>query len=174
MKTISLKEIGKRIRDIRVEENVTQHDLYKKTGISTTQISAYENGKKSIGLQTLAKIASALGTSIDYIYFGPSEMKPISTAANKGELIVNCISSLFDEGVIASLYREDINDFVPMGIGHYYRIGFNEYLDILDDMVLKLDDFEKNKNNYPDPDGFKKQILASAVKQINDRNKKLK
>ena len=168
MKAISQIELGKRIRFIREKVKFTQHDLYEKTWISTTQLSAYENGKKSIGLQTIAKIAKGLGTSIDYIYYGSNEMKPISSSINKGELIVNCVSALFDEGVIKALIREEENEYVPMGAGYYY-IGFSEYLDILDDMVRKLDDFEKNKENYPDPAGFKKQILASASKQINDR-----
>ena len=169
MKSLSQIELGKRIKSIREKVKLTQHDLYEKTGISTTQLSAYENGKKSIGLQTIAKIAKALGTTIDYIYYGSNEMKPISSSINKGELIVNCVSALFDEGVIKALIREDENKYVPMGAGYYYQIGFSEYLDILDDMVCKLDDFEKNKENYPDPTGFKKQILASASKQINDR-----
>ena len=90
MKPLSQIELGKRIKSIREKVKLTQHELYEKTGISTTQLSAYENGKKSIGLQTIAKIAKALGTTIDYIYYGSNEMKPISSSINKGELIVNC------------------------------------------------------------------------------------
>ncbi len=168
MKTVSKKELGLRIRSAREKVNMTQHDLYEKTGISTTQISAYENGNKSIGLQTIAKIANALNTTIDYIYYGSKELKPVSSAVNKGELIVNCVSALFNQRVVCALPHEEENKYVGMGGGYYYRIGFAEYVDVLDDLVLKLDDFEKNKHNYPDPNSFKAQLLASAAKKIND------
>ena len=171
MEQINQKEIGKRIRAIREKANMTQHDLFLKTDISTTQISAYENGKKSIGLQTIAKIATALNTTIDCIYYGPEESKPISKAMNKGELIANCISSLFDLNVVCYLSHEDDNPYVPEGFSYYYKIGFNEYAEILDDFVSKLDDFRHNKNDYPDPNSFKSQLLALAAKKINDLDK---
>ena len=57
---------------------------------------------------------------------------------------------------------------------YYFRIGFSKFINILDDMVLKLNDFERNKENYPDPQAFREQLLASAIKQINDAlNKKI-
>ena len=171
MNVVNDLQLGKRIKQLREKEKMSQHDLYEKTGISTTQLSAYENGKRSIGLHTIIKIASALGVSIDELYYGSPSLRPINVSNNKGELIVNCIAALFDEGVVAALVKEEENEYVAMGAGYYYQIGFNEYVDILDDMVKKLDDFEKNKLNYPDPEGFKKQILASAIKQINDRSK---
>ena len=49
----------------RSEKGMTQHDVYETTGISTSQLSSYENDKQMIGLVTLAKIAVALDTSID-------------------------------------------------------------------------------------------------------------
>ena len=54
-----------------------------------------------------------------------------------------------------------------MGAEYYYRIGFYKYVDILDKMVAKLKDFEDYKEDYPNPDGFKKQIIAAAANQIN-------
>ena len=171
MKEVNDLELGKRIRFYREKANLSQYSLYEKTKISTTQLSSYENGKRSIGLQSLAKISLALGVTIDELYYGPSASEPINKANNKGELIVNCVSALFDENVIAALYKEKNNPYVEMGAGHFYKIGFRYCVSILDDMVLKLSDFEKNKDNYPDPEGFRKQILASAAKQINDVSK---
>lgn len=171
MKMVSAVELGSRIKTTREKVGMTQHDLYKKTGISTTQISAYENGKKSIGLQTLAKISCALGVSIDYIYYGSEELKPITSSTNKGELIINCITALFDLGVVSSLYHEEVNDYVEQGLEQYYSIGFKNYVEILDDLISKLSDFEKEKENYPDPSGFRSQLLASAVNKINNLDK---
>ncbi|MBQ4254629.1 MAG: helix-turn-helix transcriptional regulator [Bacilli bacterium] len=170
MKEISQLELGKRIKSAREKLNMSQFSLYEKTGISTTQISAYENGKKSLGLQTLAKIASALGLSLDELYYGSASSKPISASANKGELIVNCIYALYEEGVIRPLIRQEVNEYVGMGAEYYYRIGFSEFVDVLDDLVRKLKDFQDNKDNYPDPDSFKNQLLAAAAKQINKQS----
>ena len=168
MGEINQKELGKRIKDARERLKMSQFTLYEKTGISTTQISAYENGKKNLGLATLAKIASALGLSLDQLYFGSESSKPINLSANKGELIVNCIYALYKEGVIRCLPRQKANEYVGMGGEYYYRIGFSNYLGVLDDLVIKLKDFDGDEDDYPDPEGFKKQLLAAAAKKIND------
>lgn len=169
MKETNQKELGKRIKSARERLNMSQFSLYEKTGISTTQISAYENGKKTLGLQTLVKIASALGLTLDELYYGSSSTKPISSSFDKGELIVNCIYALYEQGVVCALIRQKANEYVGLGAEFYYRIGFMNYVDILDDLVQKLNDFQKNKDNYPDPDSFKKQLLAAAAKQINNK-----
>lgn len=164
----SLVSLGKRLRKAREEANLTQFKLYEKTGISTTQISAYENGNKSIGLSSLHRIAVATNKTMDELYCGSESERPISSSRNKGELIVNCVATLYDEEVIHANPKNRKNDFMPMGMEHYFRIGFLKFINILDDMVLKLTDFKRNKENYPDPQAFREQILASSAKQIND------
>ena len=164
-------QLGKRIRDIRTKAKMTQSDLHEKTGISTTQLSAYENGKKSIGLQTIAKIAKALNVTIDDIYYGSPESRPIYSASNEGELIVNCIYALYILGVVCNNYHEKYNEYVSSGYEGFYKIGFCNHVHILDDLIKRLDDFEVNKNSYPDPSGFKNQLLASAIKRINETKK---
>ncbi len=161
------KELGKRIKKAREDANLTQSKLHDLTGISITQISAYENGIRNIGLQTLYKISVATNKTMDEIYGGPTEIKPILKATNDGELIVNCIVSLVEKNVITSLVKSKPNIYVPTGNEYYYQIGFVKFIDELDELVKKLVDFEKNKENYPDPDGFKKQILAATVNKIN-------
>lgn len=164
----NLVHLGKRLKKAREEANLTQFQLYEKTGISTTQISAYENGSKSIGLISLDKIAYATNKTIDELYRGSKSSRPITSSKNEGELIVNCVAALYDIGVIQPNIKQRKNEFTPMGMEYFYKIGFSKFIEILDDMVLKLNDLEKNKYNYPDPHAFKEQILASATKQIND------
>ena len=105
---------------------------------------------------------------MDELYCGSENSKPITSSRNEGELIVNCVAALFDSGVIQANLKQRENEFVPMGMEYYYRIGFSNFITIIDDMVLKLNDFENNKDNYPDPNAFREQILASAAKQINN------
>lgn len=172
MNGVNQNELGRRIKNAREKKNMSQHELYEKTGISTTQISAYENGKKSLGLQTLAKISSALGLTLDELYYGSASSKPISSSLNIGELIVNCVYALYRQGVISALVHQEENEYVGTGTGFYYQIGFSNHVDILNDLIIKLKDFEDNKDDYPDPEGFRNQLLAAASKRINARTKK--
>lgn len=57
--------IGKNIRSARKNKNWAQTDLARATGMANTVISAYERGKKTPGLETLAIIANALEVSLD-------------------------------------------------------------------------------------------------------------
>ncbi len=159
--------IGKRIKDAREKANLTQARLHELTGISITQISAYENGNRNIGLTSLKKIAIATKTTMDQLYSGGQEEQPIADTNNKGKLIINCISALFDNDVIATSLKP--TESVKNGIKHYCRITFKDFIDILDDYVCKLADFNANITDYPDPEGFKNQLYAVAAKKINDR-----
>lgn len=160
--------LGKRIKKAREDANLTQYKLHDMTGISITQISAYENGSRNIGLQSLYKIAVATNKTMDEIYGGSLEVKPLTKSANKGELIVNCIAALVEENVITLLPKKHVNTFMPIGAEYSYQIIFSSYLPLIDDLVKKLIDFEKNKENYPEPESFKKQIMAAVAKQINN------
>lgn len=60
-------DIGRRIRDIREEKGMTQDDLAMKTGLRRNNISAIENGKYDIRIDTLHKIAEGLDVSIELI-----------------------------------------------------------------------------------------------------------
>ena len=53
--------IGVRIREIREERGMEARDLAKLAGIDAANLSRIENGKYSVGLDILAKIATALG-----------------------------------------------------------------------------------------------------------------
>ncbi|MCI1734625.1 MAG: helix-turn-helix domain-containing protein [Bacilli bacterium] len=66
---IDSKAIGERIKEARSKLKMSQHQLSIATGISTTQLSAYENGKKTIGLLNFSKLAIALNVSMDELYW---------------------------------------------------------------------------------------------------------
>lgn len=161
------KDIGKRLREARESLKMSQRQLSDQTKISVTQISSYETGKKQIGLVSLANLCSCLGRSLDEIYYGSPSKTPISTAKNDGELIVNCIDALFSEGVIRKITQDQFNDFGQ----NTEKVEFVDYLNVISSLVDKLTQFERESADYPDPDSFKKQLLAAAAKQINDAKK---
>lgn len=59
--------IGARIRQIREERGIEARDLAKLAGIDAANLSRIENGKYSVGLDILSKLAATLGKRIDLI-----------------------------------------------------------------------------------------------------------
>ncbi|MEK5277966.1 MULTISPECIES: helix-turn-helix domain-containing protein [Paenibacillus] len=58
-----LETIGLRIREIRLEKQLTQEALGERIGASYSYVGRIERGQKNISLQTLEKIAQALEVS---------------------------------------------------------------------------------------------------------------
>lgn len=59
--------IGNRIKQIREERKLDARDLAKLADIDAANLSRIENGKYSVGLDILSKIAAALGKKIDFV-----------------------------------------------------------------------------------------------------------
>jgi transcriptional regulator with XRE-family HTH domain len=70
--------VGTRIKDRRTELDWTQDDLARKAGISKGFLSDLENGKRSVGADTLYGIARALGLSLDFLMKGSGEKEDAS------------------------------------------------------------------------------------------------
>ena len=63
--------MGYKIREIRKAKNMTQDELAKKSGVSRVTISMLENQiDRATSTKTLLKIADALNTTVDQIFFG--------------------------------------------------------------------------------------------------------
>lgn len=59
--------IGNRIRQIRVERGIEARDLARLAEIDAANLSRIENGRYSVGLDILSKIASVLGKQVDLV-----------------------------------------------------------------------------------------------------------
>jgi len=153
--------IGRNIKNVRAERGMTQHDVYKATGISTSQLSSYENGKQMIGLLTLAKIAVALGTSIDRLYFGAPSEAFLNETEDFGETVVNCFKKLHELGVVS-----DVNHSIGSG-SNSARIDKCGYE--LDRMFSTLREFEHHKDYYPDAALYLEQLYQATANEINTR-----
>jgi y4mF family transcriptional regulator len=68
--------IGERIRQRRDELGWTQDRLAQKAGISKSFLSDLENGKRSVGADTLQAIAEVIGLSLDFLMAGTSAPGP--------------------------------------------------------------------------------------------------
>ncbi|TYP49220.1 helix-turn-helix domain-containing protein [Thermosediminibacter litoriperuensis] len=61
------KDIGKRIRQIRLQRDLTQEELGERANLHYSYIGQVERGDKIPSLKTLSKIAKALNVSLDYV-----------------------------------------------------------------------------------------------------------
>lgn len=60
--------IGNVIRDLRLKDNLTIAEVAAQAGISRGMVSKIENGLVSTSLETLSKIAQALGVSLAHLF----------------------------------------------------------------------------------------------------------
>lgn len=58
--------LGKRLRDLRKEKNLTQQELADKVGVSKASISCYETGKKKPTYERLTELAFVLEVDVEY------------------------------------------------------------------------------------------------------------
>ncbi len=62
--------VGKRVRRLRTDLGLTQDELAQKAGISKSFLSDLENGKRSIGAETLLDLGRAMSVSLDFLMTG--------------------------------------------------------------------------------------------------------
>ncbi len=67
---INYTELGKRIKQVREEREISQEKLAEIAGILIQKVSEIENGKTKMKLQEFMNIADALDTTIDVLLFG--------------------------------------------------------------------------------------------------------
>ena len=59
-------ELGRRVKALRIEKDLTQEDLADAVKISRDHLSNIENGKHPINLKTLYKLAEFFNVDIKY------------------------------------------------------------------------------------------------------------
>lgn len=69
---MSWDEVGKRIAELRQDNDLTQTQFAKLIGISRDKLSRIERGLKSSG-DLIPIICKKIGVSADYIYFGKAD-----------------------------------------------------------------------------------------------------
>ncbi len=71
------KDLGQRIRSVRMQRAITLQQLASRTNLSKSLLSKIENGKVSSPVSTLFTIAKALNTKITYFFNDQDEDLPI-------------------------------------------------------------------------------------------------
>lgn len=65
--------LGERIARLRKDHGITQTQLAQRLGVSQQAVQAYEAGKRSIQITTLAELAEALSTPVEELFGQSSE-----------------------------------------------------------------------------------------------------
>lgn len=58
------EEMGEHLRTLREEAGLSQEQLFRRTGVLQSSISAVEQGHRFFSIPTLAKLAQGLGVSL--------------------------------------------------------------------------------------------------------------
>ena len=76
--------IGERLRELRVAKHLSQGDIEKRTGLLRCYISRVENGHTVPAVETLEKIARALGLQLYQLMYDGDKVPeaPIAMASN--------------------------------------------------------------------------------------------
>ena len=166
---IDSKSIGLNIRSARNDKGLTQRQLSEMTGISQTQLSDYENGNKTPGLPTLAKISTALKKSMDELYYGDKSVSFITSAPDKGRLIANCVYQLWSQDAIRQHVPSEVEERYSSSYYTKPVADLHYYASAIERLLVMLDDFCQRKHTYKDPDTYLEQMLDSTAREIDPR-----
>ena len=88
--SVDLSLIGSRVRKFRKRAGFTQENLAERTNLSVQHIGNIETGRKRARIDTLIKIADALGVTVDLLLLGNYDSEIIAHVCEFAELIINC------------------------------------------------------------------------------------
>jgi transcriptional regulator with XRE-family HTH domain len=72
-KILDYAKIGIRVRELRLQHDLTQLTFAKKIGVTRVEITKIETGKQKIYLKTLVRISQEFDVSLDWLVFGAEE-----------------------------------------------------------------------------------------------------
>ena len=101
MMDVNFKLIGKRIQEVRKQQEMTQAELAALTDMSDSYISYIETAKKQASLESLVRISNALGITVDELLSGNQLHNPTDYQTDIDLLMEDC--SLLERRVIYEL-----------------------------------------------------------------------
>lgn len=90
MMNVNFKLIGKRIQEVRKQQEMTQAELAALTDMSDSYISYIETAKKQASLESLIRISNALGITVDELLSGNQLHNPTDYQTDIDLLLEDC------------------------------------------------------------------------------------
>ena len=90
MMNVNFKLIGKRIQEVRKQQEMTQAELAALTDMSDSYISYIETAKKQASHESLVRISNALGITVDELLSGNQLHNPTDYQTDIDLLMEDC------------------------------------------------------------------------------------
>lgn len=127
-----MRDIGKNIRTLREQKNLTQEELAERLFVTRQTVSNYETGKTRPDVDTILKIAEILETDANTVFYGPAT-PPDQKAAYRKLIIGGIVLVLL---VAALVYLTPIAKYLK---SYRYLMGLNSFLlAVLNPVILFL------------------------------------
>ena len=179
--------LGKKIKEYRKLNNITQQELANKLGISRSTLSYYENGEVEPNIYTLLKLSEIMNCSMDYLFsievLDNTDVKiDYSSYINNNEKTINTPKNNYVDELKKLLKKADIV-YDPSNI--YYEdheIGEGQLFIINNDYIWYIinngredDDYSINniKTSGPGAVGFRvpyNDELHELIKIFSNEN----
>ena len=104
---VNFKAIGKRLKEIRKREGLSQASLAEKADLSAQYVSQIETAKKRASLESLVKMANAMHVSVDDLLYGNMPENPKEYQTDISDLMNDC--SCFETSSNMPFYKTGIN-----------------------------------------------------------------
>lgn len=109
------QELGARLSAARMSANMTQRDVAVRSGVGENSVSYYETGSKTPRPETIVKLASALGVSVQWLMTGhEATVVRASESPSLRAFLSTPLGKTVTERERAELGSIEIVDGVPM------------------------------------------------------------
>lgn len=161
--------VGKNIRAARKERGWTQQQLSNMARISSSQLSAFENGKKLPSLDSLARLGRALNVSLDELYYGAMDEAFLHNVGSEGRAIVNSLAKLHEARVLVCANNRNTEGFSPRDATSLASrwLYVEKYAQEVMWLLLQLSDYSRRKDSFPEPQVYVEQLLGSSARDID-------
>lgn len=117
-------KVGKRLKQLREELNMTQKELADKLSISRAAVGLYEQGKRNVDNDTLLKLSEIFNVSADYL-LGNTDIKTpvdkISSALSDDPDLLAFWNTLKEREDLQLLFKQT-KDMSPRAIRQVIQI----------------------------------------------------
>lgn len=173
MYEINQELIGKRIKSILIEKNITQKELSEKIDMDPPLLNKYINNKNDspINLNDAIKISRGLNTTLDYLIYGEGQKDYIYLENNTDyTTIFNSLILLFENDLIELKSKEKSSAIAELKFTKdYYRICF-EFIKKLKNIkeIEELSDYKGTITNLITSFSNQFKNIKDSLPSINE------
>lgn len=102
--------IGKRVRELRVKNKLSQQELGDAVGVTKVSICGYESGTRIPNLEKLIKLADVLGCTTDYLLGREIEVNNDENKTRIGYISYEDVNLILELRHFPNLYAKLLKD----------------------------------------------------------------